>query len=900
MSSPLILLALPIACLLLFAVGNRLPKHLQNGIGVLTAILFGLGSAWLLAFDLKGESYLLSKPWAPELGIDWALRLTPFTAWFGALILGLGACIQLYACFYFEKKPGRFTLMGYLAIFTSAMLGVIWADNFYLLFLFWEATSLFSFLLVGFHNQHEDTREKASQAMLITLGGGAALLAGFVLLQQSFGTAKLSEVLATDTLPESGLLTAGMLLVILGALTKSAQWPFHFWLPNAMVGPTPVSAFLHSATMVKAGVFLLATLAPVMHQHPLWTPVLAISGIMTIGAAVARAMREEDLKSILASTTLAALGFLTILAAIGTPAAQLGFVIFLTAHALYKAPLFLAAGNLEIRFGTRQLSELKGAFHTAKLTGAVIIVSVASLLGVAPLPGFLGKEYLLKATWYHSPLLAIAVAIAAAGVLGLGLRVVIPLLSRKERVEPKRELPRALAIAMTVPALGALLLTLSLPLSSHQFLGPAATSLGAKEDASYQLWHGWTPALGLGISALLLSLIVARVLTKPNLPPLPNLFRPLFENLFNLAIEALRNIAKSVGKLLEKGALQSHLVIMLVAVGVLVFLSLQPQTWPQIELVADSNAFAFLCLAPLIACAAIVAARSKETLPLLVSLGFVGLLLAFLFLWFSAPDLALTQLLAETLTLFLLAIALIKSNSSVRERNAVEKVNKPIRVLVAVASGALATALILKAIALDWDHPISDFHLAESKPSAYGANVVNVILVDFRALDTLGEIMVLVIAALGANAALGAARTRARIPGRTSPWLGTGLTAIIAMLVVTALWIFWRGHNHSGGGFIGALIIASAFGLAILFQRGRLTPPRLRKLSRGLLAGGIVVACVSALLPLLVGATFFKGLWYHNGDFHLGTPLLFDLGVLLAVLGFSLNYLRHFYIPRPN
>ena len=899
MSSPLILLALPLSCLLLFAIGSRLPRQFQNSIGVVTAVLFALGAVWLLAFDLKGESVLIDQPWAPELGVDWALRLTPFTAWFGALVLSLGACIQLYASYYFEKKPGRFTLMSYLAIFTTAMLGVIWADNFYLLFLFWEATSLFSFLLVGFHHQHEDTRENASQAMLITLGGGAALLAGFVLLQQGFGTTKISELLAQETLPPGGIVTAGMLLVMVGALTKSAQWPFHFWLPNAMVGPTPVSAFLHSATMVKAGVFLLATLAPVMHQHILWTPILATSGFLTIAAAVLRAMREDDLKSILASTTLAALGFLTILAAIGTPAAQLGFVIFLTAHALYKAPLFLAAGNLEIRFGTRQVSQLKGAFHTARLTGFVIVVSVLSLLGVAPLPGFLGKEYLLKATWYHSPLLAVAVAIAAAGVLGLGLRVVIPLLSRKDRVEPKRELPLPLAIAMTIPTVGALLLTFSLPLSSHSFLGPAATALGAEVDASYKLWHGWTPALGLGISALLLSLLVAKVLTRPNLPPLPNLFRPLFENFFNLLIETLRANAKKVGNLLEKGALQQHLALIFVAVGSLVFISLQPQTWPDINFAPDSNAIAFLFLAPMIACAAVVSARTKETLPLLVSLGFVGLLIAFLFLWFSAPDLALTQLLAETLTLFLLAIALIKSNSSVRERKPVEQISKIVRIAIASAAGVLVTALILKSIALDWDHPISDYHLAQSKPAAYGANVVNVILVDFRALDTLGEITVLVIAALGANAALGAARTRATIPGESTPWIGTGLTAIITILVVTAGWLFWRGHNHSGGGFVAALILAASFGLAILFQRGRLTPPKLRKLARGLLVAGLLVSIATALLPLLAGKPFFTGLWYHRGDFHLGTPLLFDLGVMLTVLGFALNYLRHFYIPRP-
>lgn len=891
MPSPLLILAIPLLAALLVGLFRLLPRAWAGACGPLIAILFGAGSVMLMLVDGQARTFTFSLPWVPQLGFDFALRMTPFGAWFGAIILGLAACIQLYASTYFAKDARRPVIQFYLSLFTGAMLGVIWSDNFYLLFLFWEATSALSFLLVGFNHTKADAREKSSQALLVTLTGGAAMLVGFILLQSHFGTSSLTELLDRPSIGEvTPLLTTGMLLVILGAFTKSAQWPFHFWLPNAMAGPTPVSAFLHSATMVKAGVFLLATLAPLFSQHPVWTPLLTLCGFLTVCVAVTRAIRENDLKSILASTTLAALGFLTILAGIGSPAALLGFVIFLTAHALYKAPLFLAAGNLEKRFGTRDIRELRGAFYGAPVTGSVILISIFSLLGVAPLPGFLGKEYLLKAAWYYSPLVAVAIAIGAAGVLGLGLRIAIPLLRRKNRAAPQNPLPFALTLATGLPALGALVLTFSLPLANHAFLGPAASALGAAEDASYKLWHGWTPALGLGISALLLSLVITKIISRPDLAPLPMSFQPLFERLFNLIISSLKTIAKDVAQLLEGAKLNVELGFILSAVGLLVLVSLGTNDWPAISFAGANDSAAFFLLAPMIAGASIVAALTRQKLMLLVSLGFVGLLVAFLFLWFSAPDLSLTQLLAETLLLFLLAVALTKVKLPEKKATA-----RGWRAMIAVASGLIVTLLIMKSLALEWDHPVSAYHLTEAKASAYGANVVNVILVDFRALDTLGEIVVLAIAALGATSALGAARKRVVLPGDTTTWLNTGLPLVMTTLTIAALWIFWRGHNHSGGGFIGALMLASAVGLGILSRGKSWHPRRLRHWSRTLLILGVSTALVSALLPLTVGKAFFTGLWWHSGDFHIGTPVLFDLGVMLAVLGFALQYLRHFY-----
>ena len=487
-------------------------------------------------------------------------------------------------------------------------------------------------------------------------------------------------------------------------------------------------------------------------------------------------------------------------------------------------------------------------------------------------------------------------ALAAAGVLALGLRMVIPLLRRRDSVASKRPLPKPLLVATALPALGALALTCSLPAANHAFLGPAATALGAHEDSAYKLWHGWTPALGLGLGALLLALLVARLLLKSPLPPLSASFDPLFENIFHIFLRALRLAAKDVAKLLTGQTLPAQLAFLVLIIGGGVLLSLNPREWPAPDFSGGPNSTSLLLLTPFLIGAAVVVARTRDRLTLLVSLGFVGLLIAFLFLWFSAPDLALTQLLAETLLLFLLGIALTKV-----DLRAALRPSSWWRLPIALFAGVLVTALLLMALALDWGRPVSEFHLAQSKAAAYGANVVNVILVDFRALDTLGEILVLAIASLGATSALGAARCRATLPGTSSAWMGTGLPAVMVLLTLTALWIFWRGHNHSGGGFIGALILACALGLGILARQRQWTPPRLRRLGYGLSTAGLTVALLAALSPLLVDKPFFTGLWWHRGDLHLGTPLLFDLGVLLTVLGFACHYLRHFHsLPQPH
>lgn len=445
-----------------------------------------------------------------------------------------------------------------------------------------------------------------------------------------------------------------------------------------------------------------------------------------------------------------------------------------------------------------------------------------------------------------------------------------------------------MSIATLLPAVGALALTFSVPQTNHQFLGAAAFSLGAPADAAYKLWHGWTPALGLGMTALGLAFLVWRVLRSPVLAPMPVHFSPIFEPLFYSMLHALRSTANRVSRYLSGGSLGVQICVTLGTIGFLTLIALKVYRIPMPDLTLPREASPLLLLSPVIMIAAIAAAKATKPLAMLVSLGFVGLLIAFLFLWFSAPDLALTQLLAETLLLFLLAGVVFKF------RNQTGK-SVPGRSIIALIGGVLVSLLILKSMALEWDHPISDFHLTRSKPEAFGANVVNVILVDFRALDTLGEIVVLGIAALAATASLGAARLRAPLPNHPpSEWLSTASKVVLTLLLPLSLWIFWRGHNSPGGGFIGALVAASGIGLALLAGLSKPNAKTLRHASHWLCIAGLGVALLSAITPLLVGKSFFAGLWWHSGDLHLGTPLLFDLGVYLTVLGFCVTYLRYF------
>lgn len=883
-----LLLALPIFWALLFSFFGESLARGSKVTGPVIAGSYWLLSAFLITSVVAGDSHYLNVVWVPSLGMDFNFRLESFHLWFAALICFIGGCIQLYATCYFAGKKELRRLLLYLQVFTLAMLGVVASENLYTLFLFWELTSVCSFLLVGLHHAVAENRRKAAQGLLVTMIGGIGLLVAAILLQIEYGTVVISELLA-QPFEQSVLSTSAMCLLMLACLTKSAQFPFHFWLPNAMAGPTPVSAFLHSATMVKAGVFLLAVFAPWFGQHTWWTPILLTVSYMTLYVSYRMGSKQNDLKGVLASTTLAVLAFLTALAGVGTEEALKAFAMLLTAHALYKAPLFLAAGNIEKATGTRQLDQLGGVLKRVPVTGAVVAFSMLSLFGLPPMLGFIAKEYMLAALWDHSVAVGVLGALLAGCALAVGLRAFLKLALNSGNASQHQlyPVPKGMTLACLLPAAFSLVALLCYPLVNTSVFTKAAASLASAPVKPFSFWHGFTPALFLSMTAIAFSLVLVFIINKRGAIP-----RAWADGCFEASVKKAIKLGKCVSKWLVVGKLSTHLSVILVSVGALSFASLSFTDWPSDIDFRSGDSGAFWALAPLLMVAAFVAVKADKTITILVSLGFVGLFVAFIYLWFSSPDLALTQLLAETLVLFLITGSLVKRAPRVKQKRV------KLRAAIAIASGVLVSLLVLKSQAVEWGDPASTFFLQNSLSKAFGANAVNVILVDFRAIDTFGEMTVLAIAALGVSSCLGAARYRAPLPKLlNSPWLLTSFPLLLAVLGPIILFTFWRGHNAPGGGFIAALMLSALVGVGLLIRHPLMHAENLRKASHRLLIAGLLMALLAAIAPLFVGKPLLAGLWWHSGDLHLGSPIIFDLGVFLTVIGFVINYLRHFLKP---
>jgi len=891
--APLFHLLLP-ALLALAAVSSRRgwrwsPSAASGVIAALAAAAAG-AALWSSA---QGASVVFSHPWVAPLGVDFALRLDPFRSLFLGLVWGTTVPVILYSGLAFRDDPRLAGLLATLLLFAACMIGLILADDLVLFFLFWEGTSVLSFLLIGWNHAGAEARRKASQALLVTGLGGLALLAGLVLLRFATGAGSLGAAFGTD-LSAHPLSTAIIVLIAAGAFAKSAQVPFHFWLPNAMAGPTPVSAFLHSATMVKAGVFLLALAAPALGAHPLWTPLLVTCGMLTVAAAVRRAWNETDLKAVLAATTLAALGHLTILAGIGTPAALKAFVVFLLAHALYKAPMFLSSGALEKAYGSRDLRRLRGAVFCLPIVGTAMVVSMASLLGLFPLPGFVGKEYFLKAAWAQSPALAIAAALSLAAVIALALRGLAPLLARGDLNLPAKSPGTALQLLPWISAAAALALTASFPWLSQSVLTPAAAAVGGTTGASVELWPGWGPSLVLSLAALLIGGVVAFHAARPAARPPASVGDTTYQTL----LDALGRGSRQLASALQDRPLATHLGLVLGAAGLLIAPPLLAGPLPLPDLRVDAADTVPAVLALLTALSAAGAATARSRVALLVSLGLTGLLIALLYAYFSAPDLALTQLLTETILLVLMVAVL----RWLPKPHGTPRRGSPLAAAGALSAGAVVTMLVIKAKALEFTPPVSQFFAERSLPDAHGANIVNVILVDFRALDTFGEITVLAVAAIGAAALLRKRRRPAVFDPTRSTLLSTALRLLLPPLFLFAAFLLLRGHNHPGGGFIAALVAATA--AAFIHLSGRPAPSS--RLDSALLVTGLSLAALSGLFAVAAGRPFLTGLWIKPdlpGDgppLHLGTPLLFDLGVFLTVLGFALAFLRRLLPTTPS
>jgi len=690
--------------------------------------------------------------WLSRLGLTFNMRLDGFALMMAIVVSGIGTGVLSYASGYMHGHPRAANLVAWLLIFMSSMLGVVLADNLLFLFVCWELTSITSFMLIGFNHESAESRVGAKNALLITALGGLALLGGAVLLGLGSGTWQLSEMPAMH---EHAWATPALLLILLAAATKSAQWPFSFWLPGAMAAPTPVSAYLHSATMVKAGVFLLARMHPVLGQHSLWTPLLIGLSAATMLLVILAVIRSTDLKALLAYSTVGALALMVGLIGIGTPKALTAMAVFLLAHACYKGCLFMVAGSIDHGVHSRDVDKLGGLWGPMPWTIGAGFVAALSMIGLGPKLGFIGKEMALEASLYAG-LWPFALLTT---VLAMTFTWVACLVILKTGWGPDRELAEhaheadwSMRLPMAVLA-GLGLLPVLVPGFVGLIAEPATAGLGV-EPAGVHLWHGFNLALLLSVLALIGGWLAYKrrqqLLTWwPRLPA----GKAINDAIWHWIIIA----SKVMVRVVQNGSLTAY-VGMTVLAGVVVLLLGWLQDAPSLASEFNSPIRPMdVVLSLLIVGGAIATALAQRRLPAVVALSAVGSGVTMFFIAHLAPDLALTQFLVETLTVVLLVVAFrhLPNFRITRSRR-----RRLFHAGIALTVGCSMTILTLVGLSAQYQAPISQWHGEHSLALGKGGNVVNVILVDFRAFDTLGEITVLGIAALGLTVLMGRLRIR--------------------------------------------------------------------------------------------------------------------------------------------
>lgn len=761
---------------MLFAVGSGfalamaapfLHRRWPAAAGWILALLpFGLAGGLLVqAAGAEGGLVRSSYPWIASLGVSLSFRLDGLSLLFGVLIAAVGGLVLIYASAYLAGHPqlGRFYAL--LLIFMASMLGLVLADNLVGLFLFWELTSVSSYLLIGFDHERERARAAALQALLVTGFGGLALLAGFLLLGQARGTLEISELLAGPAgFPEHASYLPVVILVLVGAFTKSAQFPFHFWLPDAMEAPAPVSAYLHAAAMVKAGVYLLARLSPLLAGTEVWTYLVGGIGAVTMLLGAWLAFRQAGLKRILAYSTVSALGTLMLLLGLATPAAVTAALVFFLAHVLYKGALFLAAGNVEHEAGTGDIRELGGLGASMRATALAAVTAAALMAGLPPTFGFIAKESAL-AVALESPLAGplISAALLAASALiiaAAGLVAARPFFGdARAHLGGVHEAPLAMLLGPAALAGGGLLLGL-FPQSVGPLVAGAADAVSrAGRPVHLELWHGWNLAVLLsGVSLIAGVLLYAAGRRTGSGSPVdsPGRFGPAAW--YRAAVDATLGFAVLQTRWLQSGFLRAYLLIVFVAAAALLAIGMWrfPGALPAPAL--EAPPFPQVVLVVLVTAAVMAAVTSLSRLGAIAALGVVGYGIALIFLLEGAPDLAITQFIVESLVVVLLVFAFYR----LPRFNRISSARARLRDLALAATvGAIMTLLTLSSAGKLLYPRISDYFSDRAWLQARGRNIVNVILVDFRALDTFGEITVIAAAALGVYALL-----RLRAPGR--------------------------------------------------------------------------------------------------------------------------------------
>ena len=707
----------------------------------------------------RGNVLEYSLEWIPTLGITMSFYLDGLSLFFALIISFIGFLILIYASGYFHHSSdvGRFYMI--ILLFMGAMLGVVLAGNLFTMFVFWELTSLTSYLLIGFRHEQDGSRWAALQSLLITGGGGLALLAGLILMSLIVGSFNIADMLSNPDVLQSHILYLPILLLVaIGAFTKSAQAPFHFWLVGAMAAPTPVSAYLHSATMVKAGIYLLARLSPALGGTTEWHLLITLVGGITMVLGAVLALPQHDLKKLLAYTTISALGMIVMLIGIGTPLAIKAAMVFLLVHALYKGSLFMVAGGIDHSTGTRDIRKLSGLRHALPFTAAAGLLAALSMAGIPPFFGFIGKELLYEAKLHSHHW---AWLITSAGIFANAVNVTIAITvgiwpfwsNKKNKLGKVQEGPPGLWLGPLIAAFLGLVFGLIPGLVSKPIFTPLVSAIVAHSTVvKLKLWHGFNITLLLSLFTLLTGIGFFLLRTKSNQTIKGAIaIRPLTPTiLFKNGLKQFLKISDKITQMLQSGNLGQYLttIFSVMIIGAWLQIMAGPHTikieFGQVGIVEFG--FAILMIA-----ATFVAVITKERLTAVIALGVVGYGVALIYLLYGAPDVAITQLVIETLTVVLFVLVLYRfpvfkgfSSKAARIRD----------IIIASLVGLFMFFLVLiKSSAMSYKS-ISHYFVEQSVPKAHGHNIVNVILVDFRGLDTMGEITVLSVAALGVYALL--------------------------------------------------------------------------------------------------------------------------------------------------
>lgn len=916
---------LPIIILLPLVLGTTLVSWLNKcsrGVTALGAIGVSLSSLILLLMQAKdvfqGAVITQSWSWLPQLGINLSFRLDALGLLFCLLISGIGTLIYIYAYYYLSPKNSLSKLYVLLMFFMAAMLGISLANNLILLLVFWELTSISSFLLVGYWSNYEAAQRGSRMALTITGMGGLSMLGGFILLGQITGTYQIDQILTmTEQIQSHALFVPTLLLILMGAFTKSAQFPFHFWLPNAMAAPTPVSAYLHSATMVKAGIFLLARFTPIFVGAALYHNIVTFVGLFTLCMAAFFAIFKEDLKGLLAYSTISHLGLIVCLLGIGSPLAIAAAIFHIINHATFKAALFMIAGIIDHETGTRDLRKLNGIWQLLPFTATLTLITAASMAGVPLTNGFLSKEMFfteLVSNLSGSALIFAAIMATLAGICAVAysIRLVhgvffdgpisaqVPNQNAHEPPFGMRTPALLLATLCILVGLLPSLLVENIVNSSTR----ASTQIPHFTGVHIALWHGFNLPLVMSIIALFGGGIFYFALAKGGrireIDLDPMLGKLQGRLLFDAFLKHLLLNSRQIKRLTENGSLQTYLMWIVLFSAALLAMPLfnQGLTTGTRELIHAPAIAIILWLLLFSACWMMLWFHHERIKAVLIS-GAIGLVVTIVFVTLSAPDLALTQITVDVVTTVLLLMSLsllpqltpYESSISRRWRDA----------LIAIGGG-LGIGWITWLILTREHNSISWFFMQQSIPLGGGSNVVNVILVDFRGFDTFGEITVLGIAAIGVLCLMDGMRAHGTtitqgLTYRFNPSpLMFRVTAswVLPLALVVSLYIFLRGHNLPGGGFIAGLVTSIALIIQYIAlgqdQAEHLLKAKSGRLYEIWIGTGLVIAGLTGLGAWFWGRPFLTSAHFYIsppilGEIHLASAALFDVGVYITVVG---------------